>query len=86
MNKYKLLGMAFAAIIIVAGFVYLYADAVSVPAAFGLCALAIFGMGTASLLEIRQRGERGFVSYLPALCFFILGACVAAVCVYVIVK
>ncbi|MBR6676680.1 MAG: hypothetical protein IKL24_05045 [Clostridia bacterium] len=86
MNKEKLLSITFAALIIVAGLVYLYGDVISAPVVLGICAVAILGMGAASLMEIRRKGERGFVSYLPAICFFVLGCCVAALCVYLVLK
>lgn len=86
MSKYKLLGMAFAALLIIAGFVYLYADGMPLFVSLGISALSVLGMGVSNALEARSSGARGAVAYIPAICLLILGTFVAAVCVYSVIK
>ena len=85
MSKFRLISMAFASLLIVAGFVYLYAS-VSVAVSLAICALSILGMGISSALEVRESGGHGAIAYLTAICFMLLGAAVAAVCIYVLIK
>lgn len=78
MNKYKLISMAAAILIIIAGSVYLIFGRATLAVVLGICIVAICVMGGAGAAEVRASGQKGFVPYIPALCFFVLAGAVAA--------
>lgn len=86
MSKYRLISMASAALIIIAGLIYLSTDGISPAAVLPICIVAICGMGAASALEARKANTSGIVAYIPALCFFVLAAFVTAALVFLLIK
>ena len=82
MNKYKLISMAAAALIIIAGLIYLsVGEAFLVPVLI-LAVIAVCVMGGANAAEVKASGKGSFVAYIPAICFFVLAAFICAAIVF----
>ena len=86
MNKYKLLGILSAALVIVFGVVYLKVGSSFLSPALIMISVSILAMGIFSLLESRSRGERGGASLIPAVCLMVLSVAVFIAWIYVMVN
>lgn len=86
MNKYKLISMAAALLIVIAGCVYLAFGSITLAAVLGICIVAICVMGGACAAEARASGQKGIVPYIPSLCFFVLAGAVSAALVIFLMK
>jgi len=80
------LGIGAAGLIILAGLLYLYADGIPLAVVLGICIAAVIVMGVAAALETKASGAEGIVSYLHALCFFVLAAFLFAALVFVLIN
>ncbi len=82
MNKYKLISMAAAAMIIVAGCIYLWVGMAALLVVLILSAISVCVMGGANAAEVKASGQGNFISYIPAICFFVLGGFICAAIVF----
>ncbi len=82
MNRYKIISMSAAAVVIGAGFLYLYVKSIPAGAILFICAVAVCVMGGANAAEIKSSGEKRFPAYIPAICLAVLAAFVAAAGVF----
>jgi hypothetical protein len=86
MNKYKLLGILSAALVIVFGVVYLKVGSSFLSPALIMISVSILAMGIFSLLESRSRGERGVAALIPAICLMVLSVAVLIAWIYVMIN
>ena len=86
MNKYKLLGILSAALVIVFGVVYLKVGSSFLSPALIMISVSILAMGIFSLLESRSRGERGVAALIPAICLMVLSVAVFGAWIYVMIN
>ena len=85
-NIYKIISSLAAAGIIIAGCVYLYAGTAVMGTVLPVfCAMLII-MGISNALEAKKAGGGGLPSYIPAICFGVLAAAVAAATVVWYIK
>ena len=86
MNKYKLISMAAAALIIVSGLIYLSVGEAFLLPVLILAVVAVCIMGGANAAEVKASGKGNFVSYIPAICFFVLAAFIFAATVFYLMQ
>ena len=86
MNKYKLISTAAAAIIIISGLIYLSVGEAFLLPVLILAAVAVCIMGGALGAEVKASGKGNFVSYIPAICFFVLAAFICAATVFYLMQ
>lgn len=82
MNKYKLVSMTAAALIVLFGCMYLWLGEIMLLPTLILAVVAVCIMGGANAAEVKASGQGGFVSYIPAICFFVLAAFICAAIVF----
>ena len=78
MSKYKLISMAAALLIIIAGCLYLWIGEIMLVPVLIVAAVCVCIMGGANAAEVKASGQGNFVSYIPAICFFVLAAFICA--------
>lgn len=81
MNKFKIVSMASAAIIIVTGALYLLFDFLSVSAVLFIASAMILVMSLSLFAEQRSLKAKTVGEYIFSICFFILAAAVFTVAV-----
>ena len=86
MNKYKLISMAAASLIIVAGLIYLSVGEKFLLPVLILSVIAVCIMGGANAAEIKASGKGNFIAYIPAICFFVLAAFICAAIVFYLMQ
>ncbi|MBE6714180.1 MAG: hypothetical protein E7575_02695 [Ruminococcaceae bacterium] len=82
MTKSKLVGIAAAALIIIAGAVYLHFGEKTLIPVLALCTAAVLIMGAVSAAESKKQGLRGIIAYIPAICYGALSAFIIAALIY----
>lgn len=82
MNKYQLINLGAAVLLILAGCVYLVFGSATVPAVLAASVILLCVMGGSGIAQARSLGQKGFAAFLPSLCFFVLSGFIVAALVY----
>ena len=78
--------MAAAALIIIAGLIYLSLGEAFLLPVLIVAVIAVCIMGGANAAEVKVSGQGGFIPYIPAICFFVLGAFICAAIVFYLMQ
>jgi len=82
MEKNKLLGIIAAAVILVAGWIYLNAGEKALNYVLPISALCVLVMGGVSAYGAKKSGLPGIVAYVPAICYAVLGSFIIGAFIY----
>lgn len=81
--KFKMAELVICVIAFVLGLVYLNTDWISISVLLPIYAVFFTAIPVLRLIDARQRGQKGIIAVLPALCFLLLaGAVIVATIVY----
>ncbi len=81
MNKFKIISMAAAAIIVITGAIYLFTDLLPVSAVLFLSSAMLCIMGFSLFAEQRKLKAKTVGEYIFSICFFVLSLAVLAAAV-----
>ncbi len=78
--------MAAAALIFVGGCIYLWVGEAMLLPVLILAVISVCIMGGANAAEVKASGKGDFISYIPAICFFVLAAFICAAVVFLLMS